>query len=573
MKKNAYYILILLYFLSSCRKGYLDINTDPNNPTQITVQKLLPNAELSVANSFDIGGGNQGGLSNTLAVYMHQIVQREDPFDYGATGDDFFLNDAWTRIYSADVDLQTAISKHGVLQNLEVIISQATAADNKIYSGIAKILKAYAYSQFVDAFADIPFSEAEKFNEGISYPKFDKGEDIYPALFSLLDEGIADMQADAANNLRPGTDDVIYNGDVTKWIKAANTIKLKLFAQERLVQDVSQPVQALLSGGNLIGTTSESFLLPYGFSVTPDDRNIGFNDYIATQRTNYISPWFYEILKGYNPKILTNIQDPRIPYYFYNQLAPTQTSRENNSTEYRDGGFVSIIFGSVGKDIGNAQDKSITVLGIYPVGGKYDDGSAEAVSGSSGTGAAPYRFITYADRLFIEAELMKAGVIVGDARAKLQEAMTESFNQVDYVINAFVKPAQSVPALSGTSAVTDYINAAMAWYDAHPSQQMELILTEKWISSFGSSVDQYTDYRRTGYPILFDPNNPQQAPNHFVQPPIEGNPALPGAQLPVPVQLSIQYPLSLPWPTADLNTNPNAPEQKQPATYKVFWDK
>src|SRR6266508_1110270 len=212
MKKNAYYILILLYFLNSCRKGYLDINTDPNNPTQITVQKLLPNAELSVANSFDIGGGNQGGLSNTLAVYMHQIIQREDPFDYGATGDDFFLNDAWTRIYSADVDLQTAISKHGVLQNLEVIISQATAADNKIYSGIAKILKAYAYSQFVDAFADIPFSEAEKLNEGI-----------------------ADMQADAANNLRPGTDDVIYNGDVTKWIKAANTIKLKLFAQERLV--------------------------------------------------------------------------------------------------------------------------------------------------------------------------------------------------------------------------------------------------------------------------------------------------------------------------------------------------
>jgi hypothetical protein len=278
-------------------------------------------------------------------------------------------------------------------------------------------------------------------------------------------------------------------------------------------------------------------------------------------------------LKGYNKAILTGITDPRIPYYFFNQLTPTQSSADGNPTEYRDGAFVSIIFGSTGKDRDNSQQNSLTTLGIYPVGGKYDDGSAGSVNSNSGTGAAPYRFITYADRLYLEAELIKAGVIPGDARTKLKDAITESFKQIDYVVTQFVHPSQTVPAISGTTTATNYINAAIAYYDAHPTQQLELIMTEKWISNFGNGVDQYTDYRRTGFPVLFDPNNPKHAPNHIVQPPVNGNPDLPGAQLPVPVQLGRQYPLSLPWPTGDLNTNPNAPPQKQPASYPVFWDK
>ena len=96
-------------------------------------------------------------------------------------------------------------------------------------------------------------------------------------------------------------------------------------------------------------------------------------------------------------------------------------------------------------------------------------------------------------------------------------------------------------------------------------------MTEKWIANFGNAVDQYTDYRRTGFPVLFDPNNNSMAPNHFVQPPVNGDPANPGANRPVPVQLLRAFPQSLPWNQNELETNPNAPKQKEPSTYKVFW--
>ena len=137
-----------------------------------------------------------------------------------------------------------------------------------------------------------------------------------------------------------------------------------------------------------------------------DDRNPGFYTYYATQRSNHVSPWFYEILKGYNPNIFNGNPDPRLPYYIYNQVNATQPSRDGNQTEYRDGPFVSIYFGSVGPDRDRTQQNTISLFGIYPVGGKYDDGSATIADANSGTGAAPYRLITYADRLYLEAELI-----------------------------------------------------------------------------------------------------------------------------------------------------------------------
>ena len=95
-------------------------------------------------------------------------------------------------------------------------------------------------------------------------------------------------------------------------------------------------------------------------------------------------------------------------------------------------------------------------------------------------------------------------------------------------------------------------------------------MTQKWLQSIGSSVDQYTDYRRTGYPVLFDPKNPAMAPGGSVQPPVNGNPfRMP--QPAVPVQLTNTYPLSLPWSQIELDLNGNAPAQKAPASSKVFW--
>jgi len=555
----------------SCKK-FLDINTDPNNPTTIEVSKLLPTTQRTLGDALSMDEQN-GGLSEVLAVYTHQMSTRESPDKYGVTGADVSLQTAWSKLFSSTANPGTTFPVYGVLQNLENIIAKSTEAGNLVYAGIAKILKAYTYSVAVDVFGDVPYSEANKLKAGILHPKFDDDASIYESLFPLINEGIADLNnTTAPNNQEPGADDLMYGGDVDLWIKAANTIKLKLYTQIRKVKNVSAEVNALISGGKLISNTSESFLVPYGPNGATDDRNPGYFDYFATQRSNHVSPWFYEILKGYNPNIFKNNPDPRLKYYIYNQVNATQPSRDGNQTEYRDGPFVSIYFGSVGPDRDRTQQNTISLFGIYPVGGKYDDGSATIATANSGTGAAPYRLLTYADRLYLEAELINTGVITGDAKAKLAAAMDESFKQVDYVITNFVNPSQNVPALFGTAAVATYTDKVLVEYDAaSTAKKLEIIMTQKWLSSVGSAVDQYTDIRRTGYPVVFDPSNPAMAPGGRVQPPINGDPVNPGNQKSVPVQQSRTFALALPWYQTELESNPNAPAQKNPSTYKVFW--
>jgi len=573
MLRKLKYIIPLAFLVAivSCKK-FLDINTDPNNPIVVEVSKLLPTTQRTLGDALSMDENN-GGLSQILAVYAHQMSTRESPDKYGVTGADFSIQTAWSKLYSSTANPGTTFPVYGVLQNLEDIIRNGTAAGNLRYAGIAKILKAYTFSQLVDVFGDVPFSEANKLKEGLLYPKFDDDAAVYDSVFKIINSGIADLNNTTATNaLKPGTDDLMYGGNVARWIKAANTLKLKLYTQIRKVKNVTADVNALIAGGNLISATNESFLLPYGPNGATDDRNPGYFDYFATQRSNHVSPWFYEILKGYNPNIFNGNPDPRLKYYIYNQLNATQASRDGNQTEYRDGPFVSIYFGSVGPDRDRTQQNSISLFGIYPVGGKYDDGSAAVANSNSGTGAAPYRMITYADRLYLEAELISSGVIAGDARAKLVAAMAESFKQVDYVITQYVKPTQTVPLLVGTPAVTTYTNNVLAEYDAgSAAKKLEIIMTQKWLSSVGSAVVQYTDIRRTGYPVIFDPTNPAMAPGGRVQPPINGDPINPGAQKSVPVQLSRTFALALPWYQTELESNPNAPDQKNPSTYKVFW--
>jgi len=579
MSRLKYIIPVaMILVLSSCKKDFLNINTDPNNPVDAPIDLLLPTAQRTLGDALSIGYGDNGGLSQLLEVYVHRMSTREEADQYGVQGNEFYTSLAWPKFYSSSPPPGATEPLYGILQNLEEIIRKSGEEGNLYYRGIAKILKAYSYSQLADVFGDIPFSEANKLDDPenpIIYPKFDDDAEIYPQLFTLIDEGIADLSSADGGPLQPGDDDVIYSGNTTLWLKAANTIKLKLYYQIRDVTDVTAQVNALLASPDaLISTGTESFMLPYGTLGATDDRNPAYGDYFATQRSNHISPWFYEILKGRNTGILNGNPDPRLPYYFYNQLSATQPTREGNQTEYRDGGFVSIYFGSVGPDRDRTQQNSITVLGIYPAGGRYDEGDAQVASSTSGTGAAPYRFITYADRLYIEAELRQAGIVAGNARDVLEDAVLESFKTVDMVVG-MAGPAQDVPALvagnTPAAEVQTYIDKVLQEFDAGSAEKkMQVIMTQKWIQGFGNAVDAYTDYRRTGYPVLFNPTNPAHAPGGFVQPPPAGDPAQ-DVQKPVPVLLARTYPFTLPWVDDELETNPNAPDQKTPQTYKPFW--
>jgi len=536
---------------TSCKK-FIDVNQNPNDatPQNVTLGMILSGAERNIAGAFALGSG----LGNTMAVYTHQITGRVSADRYGAG------ESGWSALYNA-------------LSNLNVIITRATNEDLFVYRGIAKIMKAYTYSMMVDVWGDIPFSEHDKFLEGIRQPKFDKGEDIYPQLIALLDEGIADVTNPAINTILPGSDDYIYKGNRNNWVKAANTIKLKMYTQIRLVQDVSAEVTTLLnSPATLINTQAESFMLPFGTVGTTDDRHPAFGDYNATQRGGQLpSPWLYEIMKGRNPNILTGLADPRVPYYIYNQKSALGGSNPTpeNCTDYRDGGFITIIFGSSGPCRDGSNSQTYSLLGLFPAGGRFNDSAAISVNSigpqRAGTGARPHEFITYADRLYLEAELKLAGVVSGDPREAFSNALDASFRHVDAVVAA-VNPGsagapQTVPVISTLPATTAYKSGVLDQYDAaSDSKKMELIMTEKWINRIENPVDNYTDYRRTGYPVRFDP-----APigtTTSVAPP--DGPV-------VTVQNDRPYPWSLPFSNNEIQLNSNAPPQKVPESYKVFW--
>jgi len=545
-------LIMLVAVVTGCKK-FLDVNKNLNDPTAVPVSLLLSNAERNIAGNTALGSG----LGSVMSVYVHQTTGRVGADRYGAG------SQGWDGLYSA-------------ITNLNVIIRQGTGETRFAYAGIAKILKAYAFSILVDVYGDVPFSEFDKFDEGITQPKFDNGEEIYPELFKLIDEGIADINNPAPNASKPGADDYIYKGDLTKWKKAANTLKLKLYTQTRLVQNVKTQVEALLATpANLINSQAESFMMPYGPFGTTDDRHPAYGDYNATQRGGQLfSPWLYEIMKGRNANIFNGITDPRIPYYIYNQKSATGTPE--NCTEFRDGGFISIVFGSNGNCRDGSNSATYSMLGLYPAGGRFDDGNPKSINANAGnisplnagTGALPHQFITYADRLYLEAELINVGVITGDQRAVFSKALDESFAQMDYIIVNHIKPGsagapQTVPLIATLPATLTYKTDVLAAFDAASNaKKLEIIMTQKWINRIENPVDSYTDYRRTGFPVLFSPapvGTITSVTDYSTPPKV------------TPVSNDRQYPLSLPFSNGEISLNANAPPQKVPENYKVFW--
>jgi len=540
MKKVFSIMITLALFLTSCSE-WLDINTDPNNPSTIEVNKMLPGINQDLG--YYLGNGYMQ-LGYITSVYAHQLTSRESIDQYGINGTD--VNDVWAGLYS------------GPVKEIQTLIDEATASGSLKYAGIGKIYKAYVFSVLVDVFGDVPYEEAAV--SGNYNPAFNDDKAIYTNLIALLKSAIEDLENEsAANPFVPGSDDIIYNGNITKWTKVANSLLLKLYVQAQSTDLYNATDVDDLLEGDLIGE-GEDFSIPYGPEQAPDNRNPGFVDeYAGSQISSYISPWFYELLIGEADHLFTGIVDPRVPYYICTQLGASESPETD--PEYRNGRFVSIYFGSNGVNRDGSGRNTFAMLGLYPVGGAFDSPSldkSKSLGVTAGTGAAPFRILTYADILYLKAELIANGKADGELRTVLEDAIKASFKQVDAVTD--VAGNETEPMLSGTTAESDYITAVLtAFDDGDDAKKMEILMTEKWISKFGSAIDSYTDYRRTGYPVLFDPNTM----------PSDGGPDGSGV---VPTESTRPFPVSFPWSADELNMNDNAPAQKTISTDKIFWD-
>ena len=139
---------IMLFFILTSLVGcnsWLDVNNDPNNPQDVPMALLLPTVEFNAVNIV-CSGSSSGGLGEDLGVYTHQLSTRENANVYNANGNEFFIGLSWGYMYN------------NTLQICDIIIDKALKTDAPYYAGIGLIIKAYAFSQYVDVFGDIPFS-------------------------------------------------------------------------------------------------------------------------------------------------------------------------------------------------------------------------------------------------------------------------------------------------------------------------------------------------------------------------------------------------------------------------------
>lgn len=554
----TYFLSALILSVSFGCEKYLDVDTDTDNPTVAPLNLLLTDIEYNtIANNTNFNFWS----ADLIQVYTHQFTAREESDQYGIKADNVNLNNEWENTFLG-------------LNNIETMISQAKDQGNTVYQGIGEILKAYLVTVTVDLYGDIPYTEASQLKQGIVSPTYDSDEAVYQAAMDLLDQGKANVNSGAG--LLPSADDLIYGGDAASWTKFVNSIKLKLFNQVRGTALYSQSaVDALVNEGNFFTSSADDFEFDHTSNIAPtDERNQLFQSaYGGAQVTHYISPWFYEILMGMNPDIHNGTVDPRIPYYWANQLTDELFPRDQGDAETGDPnsdywdastGFHSIRFGSIGPDRDHAVQNDATFPGIFPCGGRYDDNAGFSRTITSGTGVAPKRMFTYDEMLYVMAEMMHAGLITGDAGDKLEEAMIASFAKVDEVV-AGTGTTQMVPALSGSTEVTDFIDAISTEFDAAGTEkQLEIIMTQKWTATFGDPMDQYTDYRRTGYPILA---NPAATGGEYQLDNGDGWPLNDGLTV-----LNNEFQTAMFWPQNELDLNQNAPDQKDATSYTIFWD-
>ncbi|MFN8242076.1 MAG: SusD/RagB family nutrient-binding outer membrane lipoprotein [Bacteroidales bacterium] len=212
MKKILTTLLILTLLTGSCSK-WIDpeMNVDPNNPTDVGEPQLLAPVEVNLA--YIVGGE----LARWNCVWMQQIagLQSQSAENDIYTISEADVTNAWSwNLYSP-----------GMI-NTKIIMEKAAKGGSPHFAGVARVLMAYHLGVTTDEWGDIPYSEALSGLQNNFKPKYNTQAQVYDTIFALLDQAIEDLGA-PSSVLSPGDEDIIYGGDLDKWIKTAYALKAR----------------------------------------------------------------------------------------------------------------------------------------------------------------------------------------------------------------------------------------------------------------------------------------------------------------------------------------------------------
>ena len=458
--KRLLFISIVFLF-AGCDKDFVEINTNPY-------------AINSVDPALLFAGAQRTHVGNWTAE--HTIVQQfVTPYNTGATLGFSF---------NADIDGNSNPKWGEYNSNIKNLIQALTnlgpTTTRVNLKNMIRIWKAQVFMGMVDAYGDVPYSEAGKaVSDVIFYPKYDDDATIYADLYKELKEAIAGLSASAdfvpedlfyGTKAQPSTRTGNATDQVAKWKKLGNSLMLRLgMRYAKLDPTKAQSIVTEAFGGGVMTSNADNAHVKYDGTLYTQGDNAALRNF---SHFNYAAEPFVNQLKS--------TIDPRGKFILANFPDPGNVAATPNPD--------TVLANQFGVPIG--VENTAVPRGTRGSGLNYSQINVWTVAAPN----APEFWVTYAQTSLLLAEAAKKGWVPGgDAQAKT------------YYDNGIIADMEAYSLYPGTTPISAADKTA---YLAHPSvaynatDAIKLINTQYWIVSIRNGTEAFANFRRTGFPAL-----------------------------------------------------------------------
>lgn len=466
-------LTLSILLLDSCTKSFDDRNIDPTKITDLSptdLKALFPNAQWQ---GLALGGGNAGyqrGVNAFADVYAQyfavtQTAFASDRFDLTQPR----LQNHWLRAYVF------------TMPSLLTILKQTTTPETKTLNAIARIWKVFTLHRITDYYGPIPYSKIGSNEKNIAY---DSQKDIYYDFFKELTEATADLKANLSQ-ASYGSQDLIYSGDNAKWLRFANTLRLRLALRISKVEPAKAKAEAeaAVAEGVMMDISHDGYL-----KVAPDRPHpLG---YISGWNEFRMSATMESILKGYN--------DPRLASYFQPAVS--------------DGQYRGVRNGMI------PAEQVLTANGYNNVSNLNERFTPVKMN------TEPMSAIRSGEAYLLRAEGAVSGWNMGGTAAELYAKGIEMSMRTNGITDA-TAIANYINGTSLPSAPGGYFNTPRlinvpVKFSSNVAEQREQIGTQKWLALFPDGQEAWAEARRSGYPRRYNvihSDNPDVPVGSFVR--------------------------------------------------------
>ena len=445
MKKLLILLTVLLALGTSCKKDFLSVDeTNPNSASAVPAYLVLPAALNNTANLID----QPDNYSFVYLWYGCMSVNSTYSQPAALTGYNL-VNGSYQGNWS---------SSYLILQNFDYIEKSSTTPNLQSYLAIARIMKVYLYQYLVDSYGNVPYSQALKGSENpqVLKPSYDDQQAIYEDLVVQLDAAMDLIHTTSADADAVGNYDIIFGGDMSLWLKFANTLKLRILVNQSDMSGRSAYIATAVATTSSYGYlgAGEGAMLNPGYLKSATKMNPFWENFYKQDDSQQADALGYYAAGQDACDFLTANNDPRKLRFFQANTTGGAAVKGN-------------YFGAL-------------VLEPNPTTSRLGPGMLKAYNMD-----AP--ILTDFESLFLQAEAVQRGILTsGDAKALYESAVTQSIIYEGGTADAAATYlAQTIPLVN---------------FDGTPDK-VKAIITQKWLALNGvSPMPIWTDYRRTGFP-------------------------------------------------------------------------